>query len=50
MKGKNPTRKQKILMKENNLNPNNWLVLKILKDKLWIQHKISQKTRDLKFQ
>ena len=28
MKGKNPTRKQKIMIKENKLNPDNWVVLK----------------------
>lgn len=33
MKGKNPTRKEKNLMKENRLNPDNWVVLKILRDK-----------------
>lgn len=47
MNGKNPTRKQKITMKENKLNPENWLVLKVFKDKIYIQHKVSQKTRDL---
>lgn len=56
MKGKNPTRKQKILMKENRLNPENWVVLKILRDektfknKILIQHKISKTIRDLSFQ
>jgi len=28
IKGKNPTRKQKIFLSEHNLNPNNWKVLK----------------------
>ena len=32
MKGKNPTRKQKNIIKENKLNPDNWLVLKIFKE------------------
>ncbi len=47
MKGKNPTRKQKIIIKENKLNPDNWLVLKILKDRICIQHKVSKKIREI---
>lgn len=49
MKGKNPTRKQKNLIQENRLNPENWLVLKVFRDKICIQHRASKKIRDLKF-
>ncbi|MBD7915863.1 hypothetical protein H9660_11980 [Clostridium sp. Sa3CUN1] len=55
MKGKNPTRKQKILIKEYKLNPENWLVLKVLRDEetlkniLLIQHKTSKNTKKLEF-
>ena len=40
MKGKNPTRKQKIMIKENKLNPDNWVVLKVFSDRICIQHKV----------
>jgi arginine repressor len=47
MKGKNPTRKQKNIIKENKLNPDNWLVLKILKNRICIQPKVSKKIREI---
>lgn len=47
MKGKNPTRKQKIMIKENKLNPNNWLVLKNPTSELHIQHRESKKIKIL---
>lgn len=47
MKGKNPTRKQKIIIKENKLNSDNWLVLKVFKDSICIQHKVSKKIREI---
>ncbi|MBS6063654.1 MAG: hypothetical protein KH972_07285 [Peptostreptococcaceae bacterium] len=39
MKGKNPTRKQKELIKKNKLNYDNWLVLKTAEGKMHIKHK-----------
>ena len=47
MKGKNPTRKQKIMIKENNLNTDNWVVLKVFSDRICIQHKVSKKIREI---
>ena len=31
MKGKNPTRKQKEIIRKNKLNPNNWLIVSFIK-------------------
>lgn len=45
MKGKNPTRQQKIIMRQNKLNPDNWLVLKNPTDELHIQHRESKNKR-----
>lgn len=39
MRGKNPTRQQKIWIKNNRLRPENWLVLKNPPGKLEIQHR-----------
>lgn len=39
MRGKNPTRQQKICIKNNRLKPENWLVLKNSPGKLEIQHR-----------
>ena len=50
MKGKNPTRKQKNIIKENKLNPDNWLVLKILKNRICIQPKVSKINIEIKMQ
>ena len=47
MKGKNPTRKQKNIIKENKLNPDNWLVLKNPTSELHIQHRESKKIKIL---
>lgn len=47
MKGKNPTRQQKMIIKENRLNPANWLVLKNPTGKLYIQHRENKKTKEL---
>lgn len=49
MSGKNPTRKQKVLIKKNRLNPENWLVIKVFSDRICIQNKSSKKIRELKF-
>lgn len=48
MNGKNPTRQQKNIIKENNLNPQNWLVLKNPTEGLYIKHKVSGNKRILK--
>lgn len=42
MKGKNPTREQKKIMKERKLNPYEWLVLKNPTTELHIQHRESK--------
>lgn len=47
MKGKNPTRQQKNIMKEKRLNPDNWLVLKNPTKELHIQNRESNKIRVL---
>lgn len=47
MKGKNPTRKQKNMIKESKLNPDNWVVLKVFSDRICIQHKVSKKIREI---
>ena len=39
MKGKNPTRQQKMCIKKHKLKPENWLVLKNPTGKLEIQHR-----------
>lgn len=49
MKGKNPTRVQKMLMKERRLNPCNWLVLKNLTSELVIKNRITGKIRTLNY-
>lgn len=45
--GKKPTVAQNILIKSKGLNPNNWLVIKNLSDKLIVLHRIAQTTRDI---
>jgi hypothetical protein len=37
--GKNPTRRQKIIIKEAGLNPENWLVCKSLPERLVLTHR-----------
>lgn len=39
MRGKNPTRKQKIAIKSVGLNPNNWLVTKTFSREIQIVHR-----------
>lgn len=48
MRGKNPTKKQKILLADNKLKAENWLILKEYVDKLEISHKASRKVRIIK--
>ncbi|MCR1953102.1 hypothetical protein NSA50_19085 [Clostridium sp. DSM 100503] len=47
MKGKKPTRQQKMIMQERRLNPSNWLVLKNPTNQLHIQHRGTKKIRIL---
>lgn len=47
MKGKKPTRQQKMILKERRLNPDNWLVLKNPPGKLHIQNRANKKIRVL---
>lgn len=48
MKGKNPTRKQKEIIRKNKLNPNNWLIVKVLSKEINMKHKISNKLKKIK--
>lgn len=47
MKGKKPTRQQKMIMKKRRLNPSNWLVIKNPTNQLHIQHRETRKIRIL---
>lgn len=47
MKGKNPTRNQKILLKERRLNPSNWLVLKNPSNQLVVKNRVTGKIRTI---
>jgi len=47
IRGKKPTRRQKMAIAAANLNPNNWLVQSFTVDKLIIQHKDSGKIRTI---
>ena len=46
--GKNPTRKQKEIIKKARLNPDNWLVIKCPPGELHIVHRESGKARVLR--
>lgn len=46
--GKNPTRKQKIMIKSARLNYENWLVIKDTAEELVIQNRQMGKTRTLR--
>lgn len=48
MKGKNPTRKQKEIIRKNKLNPNNWLIVKVLPKEIYMKNKISNKLKKIK--
>lgn len=39
--GRNPTRAQKLMMQKIRLNPENWLVVKNLVDKLILTHRLT---------
>lgn len=47
-RGKNPTRKQKMLIAAAGLQPLNWLVCKDTSDIMELEHKISCKRRIIK--
>lgn len=46
--GKNPTRRQKILMKSARLNYENWLVIKDIDKEMVIQNRQTDKIRTIK--
>ncbi|GIP25513.1 hypothetical protein J23TS9_06430 [Paenibacillus sp. J23TS9] len=43
--GKNPSRRQKIAIKEAGFNPDNWLVCKALDDRLELTHRLTGTTK-----
>ncbi|MFI8709840.1 DUF6906 family protein [Bacillus sp. NPDC077411] len=43
--GKKPTKKQKMLIKLNNLNPDNWLIYKKVDGELHLVHRYTNATR-----
>lgn len=45
--GKNPTKKQKIMLKESGLNPENWLVVKNTTGQLQLIHRTTGRQRVL---
>lgn len=45
--GKNPTVKQKKILKGKGLNPDNWLIIKNQPDSMEIIHRLSMKTRTI---
>ncbi|MEK5477546.1 hypothetical protein NYE70_11435 [Paenibacillus sp. FSL R5-0407] len=45
--GKNPTRRQKIAIKEAGINPDNWLVCKALDDRLELVHRFMNTTKTI---
>ncbi|WP_408634997.1 DUF6906 family protein [Paenibacillus phocaensis] len=45
--GKNPTRRQKIIIREAGFNPDNWLVFKALDDRLELVHRFTNTTKTL---
>jgi len=47
-RGKNPTRKQKIIIAAAGLQPKNWLVCKDNSNTLELEHKISGKYKTIK--
>ncbi|MBS5652491.1 MAG: hypothetical protein KHW49_02815 [Eubacterium sp.] len=48
-KGRRPTREQKIAIKANGLDPNNWLVIKKTPDDLTIVNKKSKNVRTIRY-
>ena len=48
MRGKNPTRKQKILIKSWHLNLENWLVCKDTPEEMVIKHRYSDECRTIR--
>ncbi|ADY55109.1 hypothetical protein Sgly_0752 [Syntrophobotulus glycolicus DSM 8271] len=47
--GKNPTRKQKIMIKKVGLNPDNWLVVKNTTDQLCLINRESGRTKEIPY-
>ncbi len=48
-RGKNPTRKQRELIKKNRLNSNNWLVIKCPPGELHIVHRFTNSKRVIRY-
>jgi len=48
MNGKNPTKKQKILIKSKGLNYENWLVCKDTSVEMIVKHRLSEKLKTIK--
>lgn len=46
-RGRNPSRKEKLLLSKRNLNADNWLVVECRADMIVIRHKISGKERSI---
>jgi len=46
--GKNPSKKQKMFLKESKLNPENWLIVKDYHECFEIVHRVTGKRRKLK--
>ena len=42
--GKHPTKKQSIFIKENGLNPEDWLITKDTPEKMELVHRLSDRT------
>lgn len=45
--GKKPTRAQKIRLGQAGLNPDNWLIIRVMKEELVILHKHTNKVRKI---
>lgn len=48
--GKNPTRRQKEIIKNKHLNVANWLVISQTKEMLLLEHRHTGKTKEIYFQ
>lgn len=46
-RGRNPNRKEKLLLSKRNLNADNWLVVECRADNFVVRHKVSGKERSI---
>lgn len=44
---KNPTRRQKLILESNRLNPNNWQVIKVVHNQMYIINRRTNKLRTI---